>query len=207
MVSFTAGALCALLFRAGSPAEAASGLLVRDTVEYRNAIYSGSLSRVFYMGKCIDSLETAFGLHCTGPDTCVYLRVAADERGTANGTYFTGLVLFSRGSGVDISDSLPLYNGHFSSPSVIGSQLYYWGFGGDEIYAVRFDFSAWRADSLRLDVRGSVITDSPLYFRRPVSDGKTIVYAITGGQVFHVHPALTMAAEMLTDTVMAPAGR
>jgi len=160
--------------------------IVRDTAAYTNDIYAGRLACLYCADTLVDSIETAFGLPAVGADSVVYLKVETLNRGMLRGTYFTKLILFCRGQVSVLSDSLPLYNEHFSSPAVVDSSLYYWGLGAENIYAMRFNVRKARLDSIRLNIQGSVITDAPDYFGRPKEHSGGILFAVKDGQKFVV---------------------
>jgi hypothetical protein len=163
-----------------------SGYSLRDTVSYFNETYSGRLTLLYYRGVPVDSIDAGFGLHQTGGDTLLYLRVETIRTGLSTGTYFTTPVLVYGGLKNEINDSLPFYIDQFSSPGVVDSCLYYWGLTMENVYAVKITFPEFKADSIKLDIGGGIITDSPDYFSRPSATSDGIIFALKSGKRFLV---------------------
>jgi hypothetical protein len=162
------------------------GYSLRDTVQYSNDIYSGNYSRLFHDSVCIDSIETDFGLKPVGQDSVIYLRVEELDPVASGKTGFTELVLAGNGWKINIGDSLPMYNNHFSSPGTVDSCLYYWGLTMENVYAVKVDFKGFRTDSVKLDIGSGFITVSPDYFSRPAAQNGEILFAVKNGKRFIV---------------------
>jgi len=182
----------------------ASDVTVRDTTDYVNDIYSGRFARLFCKGTLVDSFETAFGLHAVGRDSLVYQKVKTFDGPQLTGTYFTTLMIFTPKGSAALGDSLLFYNGHFSSPACIDSNLYYWGFHEDNVYAVRFDIAAAQTDTMPFALKGTVITDSPFHFQRPRLEGKGVIFEVKGGQTFVADPDMKSVRELIPEKVLSP---
>ncbi|MBD3393185.1 MAG: hypothetical protein GF418_13740 [Chitinivibrionales bacterium] len=204
----TAAAFACLMSLAVVPsAPGEPEMALRDTAAYTNDIYADRFSRFYFNDSLVDSIDTDFGLQPVGRDSVVYVRVETLDRRQLRGTYFTKLMLFHDGAVSRLSRHLPFYNEHFSSPAVIDSTLYYWGFHEDKVLAARMDFDAGRPDTITLDIHGSMITDSPFFFARPKRHAGGVLFGIADGQSFVVSPDLDMVREVVSDTLVSPGTR
>jgi hypothetical protein len=152
---------------AGVPAE----YVLRDSVAYTSSVYGGRLALLYRNDRFLDSVDVRFGIPSV-PGGILFLPVRSEEEeGIGILTAFTRYVLFDGATRRELAEFLPAFDDHFSSPAVIESRLWYWGFREDstgalEVHAMRHDF---RSDSTQGTYlfRGPVATDDPYHFRPP----------------------------------------
>jgi hypothetical protein len=140
----------------------------------------GALAHLYYNDAFIDSIDTWFGLHAVGKDLVVFSPVKAypDEPYFAD---ITGYVVFNGKRKTLLNTFLPYFNDYFSSPTVSGSTIYYWGLasGNEEDFyrflAMRYDFSVADVESLYLETQ-DLGTDDQGYFNPPEFNAEGIIY-------------------------------
>lgn len=122
---------------------------IRDSGAYANAVSGGEYAVLLRNGAVVDSIDLFFGLQRLNNGTIVFLPVESyvDEDIVEDGVTamdITKHVLYHGNRRDTLASLLPHFDDRFSSPSVIGGVLYYWGLekavtSGYKLHAVRYD--------------------------------------------------------------------
>lgn len=179
---------------AASSASDTSTYTLRDTAAYANEVSGGDYAVLLRNGKVVDSIDLFFGLQRLNTGTAVFLPVEsyADEVIVEEGVaaMFTTRHVLDHGKRRDtLASMLPDFDDHFSSPSVLGGVLYYWGLkktpeGGYVLHAVRYD-ALTGSIAARPLFESQLETDNRGHLAPPTNDAGTILFE-TFGRAFRV---------------------
>lgn len=154
-------------------APAGTTVALRDTMPYESMIGGGQLALLHVNGAYVDSADLAFGAHVVGRDSVVFLPVEPFTAPSAErGAQVERHVLLHDGRRTVLPEILPFFDSYFSSPVVEGDALIWWGMkpaagsGVYDLYAMRWDFSDARLDSLPLG-RAGFATDARFHLPEP----------------------------------------
>jgi len=128
----------------------------------------------------VDSIDVVFGAHLVGQDSIIYLQVRSEDHpvvGVLDGP--TEHVLSHLGHTTPLRSWLPVFDDHFSSPSVVDRVLVYWGLERSEharrLYAVRYSFADQTLDSVQL-VDTLLETNNRGFLAPPLREGGDYVF-------------------------------
>lgn len=157
---------------------------VSDTMPYSNGPTSGQLAHLFYNGNFVDSIDVWFGVQSIGCDTVAFATIASTDPRSKEAD-IQAYVLFDGNERRYLETLVPHFHNYFSSPTVLASSLYYWGidveqmFRAPRIYAIRYEFSSGRIDSVLLEY-GLHGTDNRSYLHPPEAVQENVLYEREG---------------------------
>jgi hypothetical protein len=152
--------------------------ILSDSLEFSDMI-TGGLARVLkFRDSPIDTIDSAFGINSLDGQKIVYHKVEIFGMPLAGNSYegtFSDYIICKNGRKTLLRNSLAYFDDWFSSPSVIGNYILYWGFKKEKgskyltVYAMRYEIDRRRIDSIFL-FSDKIETDNSGLFYRPVED-------------------------------------
>ena len=144
----------------------------------------------------VDSVDAYFGVQALS-NGWMFVPMQS-EHDSVFGTWScpTEPVFYDGAQDRPLSDRLPLYHGSFSNPVARGSAVYYWGFDGDRIYAVSYDFDESTADTTFLAEDANLLATGNRYqFLPPQFSDSVIPYETWPGRLFVLSGELAVVAD------------
>jgi hypothetical protein len=153
-------------------------LTIRDSMEWECGGNGGRVGTLYADGVFVDSVDLYLRVHSL-PGGILFAPVRSSELPDLGiETCPEGPVLFDGLNRRPLKEFLPFFSEHFSSPTVIDSMIWYWGFIGDRLYAVKYEVRTDRADTVFLaEDQLLQATDNRYQFQSPERTNSHVRYA------------------------------